>query len=236
MRATLKETVLFEPVKHWLEERDFVVYSEVQLDRRADVVGRCGKFIAVVELKRSLSLDLIEQCVDWRRFAHYVYAAVPAPKRHVNGYARDLLRREGIGLLTIEPARPVPFVPQNQQPQFWVSCELTPRLNRQAYTDFLLRHLHEEHRTGPPGGHRGGGYVTPYRLTMGRIRDVLQSERERRNSDGWLSVRQICERVETHYANPRASVARALLDFEHDWCESKREGDKLYFRLRERSV
>ncbi|MCL6599808.1 MAG: hypothetical protein K6T81_13895 [Alicyclobacillus macrosporangiidus] len=57
----MKETDLFEPVKKWLEERDFIVYSEVQFDRRADVVGRLGNILVVVELKTSLSLDLIEQ-------------------------------------------------------------------------------------------------------------------------------------------------------------------------------
>lgn len=67
---------------------------------------------------------------------------------------------------------------------------------------------------------------------MDRIRNVLEWERDRRDSDGWMTVRDICARVETHYANPRASVAKALLNFEHEWCESKYDNGKLYFRLR----
>ncbi|WP_074955504.1 hypothetical protein [Alicyclobacillus macrosporangiidus] len=232
MLAVIKETELFEPVKHWLEERDFTVYSEVQFDRRADVVGRLGNLLVVVELKTSLSLDLIQQCVDWRRYTHYVYAAVPRPKRHLNSYARDLLRREGIGLLTVEHHK----ADWLHQEDWWnVQIHVHAQLNRHAATHYLLKHLYEEQRYGPPGGHRGGGYVTSYRITMERIRNVLRWERNRRDSDGWLSVREICERVETHYANPRVSVARALLNFEHHWCESKREGGKLYFRLREGS-
>lgn len=118
------------------------------------------------------------------------------------------------------------------QDWWYVQIQLLARLNRHAATDYLRKHLHEEQRYGPPGGHRGGGYVTSYKLTMDRIRNVLEWERDRRDSDGWMTVRDICARVETHYANPRASVAKALLNFEHEWCESKYDNGKLYFRLR----
>lgn len=75
----MKETDLFQPVREWLEERGFEVYSEVQPGYggpRADIVGSCKPIVAVVELKTHLSLALMDQAVSWLGRAHYVYVVV----------------------------------------------------------------------------------------------------------------------------------------------------------------
>ena len=99
----IKESDLFPAVKEWLEERGYEVYSEVECGtRRADVVGKCGNLITVVEMKTTLSLDLIEQAFRWKRLANYVYVAIPKPQKGVHWFAARMLRREGIGILFID--------------------------------------------------------------------------------------------------------------------------------------
>lgn len=59
----MKESDLYEPIKQWLESKGYKVYSEVTpygSAARADVVGVCDKDTVVVELKLSLSLELLD--------------------------------------------------------------------------------------------------------------------------------------------------------------------------------
>lgn len=57
----IKESELFEPVKEWLEEKGYEVFSEVSPrysgGKRADIIGRNSRAIAIVELKTTLSLE-----------------------------------------------------------------------------------------------------------------------------------------------------------------------------------
>lgn len=85
------------------------------------------------------------------------------------------------------------------------------------------------------GGSTCGGFYTPYRHTMQLVRELLE-RRRRHNSriidgnDGWMTVSEILEECETHYATPKSSLSSALRSFEHDWCEWKKEDGKLWFR------
>lgn len=40
MTVRLKESDLFPPIKEWLQERGWEVYSEVSVEKRADIVRR----------------------------------------------------------------------------------------------------------------------------------------------------------------------------------------------------
>lgn len=221
---TLRETDLFPPVKALFESEGYTVYSEVEAwEGRADVVAVNGPLLVVVELKTTLSLDLLEQAHRWRSHAHYVYVAVPRAKRR-NRFAEYILCQEGIGLIEVDFGKhwhydkpivyPVPF--------------LRPRMNRRP-TEYLRRALRDEQRYGPPGGSAGGGYVTDYRLTMKRVRTFLMG---RTLNAGWTTVDEILEHVHTHYLTPKQSLARALLTIETEWCEAKKENGKLMFRYR----
>lgn len=93
---------------------------------------------------------------------------------------------------------------------------------------YLKDALTEHHLTsGLKGGHSGGGYITPYRITMDNVQQYLK------RAGDWRSIKDILDHCETHYASPRTSLAKALQDFEDDWCEVKKAGGKLYFRYRE---
>ena len=217
----IKESDLFPAVKEWLEERGYEVYSEVKCkgnSGRADVVGKSGNLITVVEMKISVSLALIEQAFRWKRLANYVYVAIPKPQKGVHWFAARMLRREGIGILFIDC--------KSREPWAYANCE--PKLNRKIES-YLREALREEHKNGPPGGHAGGGYVTEYKLTIKRVKEFLQW---RTRNGEWLTITEVLEDCWTHYHTPKQSLSNALLKIESDWCEAKKINGRWHFRFK----
>lgn len=212
-----------------MEERDYDVYAEVEskyAGGRADVVGVSGPAVAVVEMKLTLSLDLIAQAVRWLPYANYVYIAVPRSKhRKMSGYASMFLQREGIGLLEVAEHGRTHVEVYNP-----VRAKFQRRIN-----DHIRESLVPQHKQ-LPGGHSGGGYVTPYKLTMDRVREYMDRHKRmcniRTDLSEWVSIRDILDHCETHYATPKPSLASALVKYEHDWCETKIESGKKYFRCK----
>lgn len=95
--------------------------------------------------------------------------------------------------------------------------------------DYVLPH----HRL-TTGGVKSGEGVTEYSITIDNIKDCL---RFRRSNEGWMTVDEILEQVQTHYSNPKPSVMATLqAHWNKDWCETKVEGRKRYFRLKRKSV
>jgi hypothetical protein len=214
----MKETDLYEPVKIWLEHKGYKVYPEVcHRTTRADVVGIKDDCTVIVELKTSLSLELISQGVDWIQMgaANEVYVAVPEPQKSILRYTQGLLRREGLGLLLVNP---------NSYRQVKCSVGILPRkLDISRSIAKSITPFHDE--VDIQGGHSGGGYMTGYRATMMGIYRYLS------DSPGWHPLDGIMNACPTHYTgNARASTAKALKEFESKWCESKVISRKLHFR------
>lgn len=221
----MKETDLFEPVKKWLEDGGYEVYSEVLMNRsdyRADIVALCKPVVTVVEMKTSLTLELLGQAVRWKGFANYIYIAIPKRRRyHIPRYVETLLLREGIGLLEVAER----YGEVVCKPHYHVQPKFHRRISNR-----LRDSITEYHKDfSPPGGHQGGGYITPYRVTMIRVQEYLK---RRYLNDGWATVKEILENVSTHYSSPKSSLAKALVTLEQDWCETKKENGKLYFRYK----
>ncbi|MCW3793867.1 hypothetical protein OM416_19935 [Paenibacillus sp. LS1] len=239
----MKETELFAPVKAWLEYGGSIVFSEIQPHkgtlRRADVLGLHGDIVTVVELKKSLNLDVMGQCVEWEPHAHLIYAAVPEPiqhkrmklshGKHIHKFAERIMRQYGIGLLYVGEMGQVEIV-------------LRPRLNRRI-TSLLPESINEYHESlSPEGGTSGGGYITTYRTTMLRLREFLLRMHDRYDSvrlkyskeiqDGWTPMNVILDQCTTHYSSPKSSLGTALLKFEKDWCESTIINRRRYYRVR----
>lgn len=94
-----READLYPPVKAYLQRQGYEVKGEVGA---ADVVGRRGDDIVVVELKRSFSLALFHQGVDRLALTDAVYLAVPAGGKAKALKANvKLARRAGLGVLTV---------------------------------------------------------------------------------------------------------------------------------------
>lgn len=250
----MKESDLFLPVKTWLESHDYTVYSEVtpqRMSTRADVVGITPLLTTVVELKQSLSLDLIEQAIDWIPHANYIWVAVPKRKGEIKHLVKKLLTENGIGLIEVDMNpfnSEMPLVKERPTIQAKVHRRISGHI-KAALTDYHLQY-------SPDGGHAGGGYITPYRITMIKVKELLESvsgdERRWRgflsswfiddndkhvglnevSKDGWLDIKTILQYCQTHYTSPKQSLAAALQSFEADWCEVKKEGGKLWYRLK----
>jgi hypothetical protein len=108
--APVPATALYGPVKRFLEGRGYLAKGEVcgcdVVAVRPDGPG-ATEAVAVVELKRGLTLDLVLQGVDRLALADEVWLAVAATAR---GRVRDrravrLCRLLGMGLLAVDVGR-----------------------------------------------------------------------------------------------------------------------------------
>lgn len=161
----LRETDLYAPLQGFLVARGYSVRSEV---KGCDVTAVKGEELVVVELKRSLNLDVLAQAAERQRVADSVYVAVPRPRAGVDPGVLHLLRRLELGLLLIAVDSPRPAVEIALQP--------TP-FQRRRQKD-RRRHLLEEHvrRSGDynQGGSVGRKLMTAYREEALHIAAALE--------------------------------------------------------------
>lgn len=234
--TTLKEADLYEPIKDFFQDQGYNVYGEVSLPYgggRVDVIARSGAAAIAIELKTKLSVDLIEQAIDRQNYFPYVYIAFYERKQQPLKWLQDFLQQRGIGILEVTTYGTV-FVRKKARFQ-------KPRSRYRLEWDSILK---PEHQTWLPGGSAGGGYVTEYKLTMKGVRDYLHTAKRIDdahtrngpaliNTQGWRTIREILDHCETHYMSPKNSLGKALLEFERDWLEVKKENGRLYFRHKE---
>ena len=94
-----READLYPAIKAHLKRQGFDVKGEVGA---ADVVGRRGDDLVVVELKLGFSLALFHQGVDRLAMTENVYLAVPAGGKAKALKANvKLARRAGLGVMTV---------------------------------------------------------------------------------------------------------------------------------------
>ena len=100
----MKESDLYRPLKLFLESQGYQVKGEVQ---DCDVVAVRGEEPpVVVELKRSLNLDLVLQGVERLALTSSVYIGVPnrcAVLKKKRKHLIKLLKMLGLGLVMIDP-------------------------------------------------------------------------------------------------------------------------------------
>jgi len=153
----LRETDLYPPIKHLLEEQGYEVKSEIGA---ADVVAvRDGDDPVVVELKTGFSLSLFHQAIDRQRVTDAVYITVPHGTGQTFQQALHnnlgLCRRLGLGLITVRAGDG--FVQ--------IHCDPAPYRPRQSKTrrGRLLQEF--ARRVGDPnsGGSTRRGLITAYR-------------------------------------------------------------------------
>ncbi|HEV8034450.1 DUF2161 domain-containing phosphodiesterase [Yoonia sp.] len=94
-----READLYPPIKAYLQRQGYEVKGEVG---PADVVGRRGDALVVVELKMGFSLALFHQGIERLLTTDHVYLAVPAGGKDKALKANvKLARRAGLGVLTV---------------------------------------------------------------------------------------------------------------------------------------
>jgi hypothetical protein len=95
------ESDLFPPIKQYLINKGYKVGSEIE---HCDIVATKDDFIIIIELKRSLSVELLVQAVKRQKLTEYVYIAVP--KKNI-AYRKwndilHLIKRLELGLIIVD--------------------------------------------------------------------------------------------------------------------------------------
>jgi hypothetical protein len=183
----------------WLEAMGADVYQEVELYRqgpRADIVARVLSELWIVETKTSMSLALIEQAMERRRFAHRVYIAAPSQRSRAGA---GLCAELGIGVISVvvgdATARDYysePNVTMRTQSRRWNSRPLA-----------LSKKLEPEHKTHARAGSTTGGHWSPFRRTIERLAVEVAAH-------PGIALKDAVSGIEHHYrsnAGARTSLA-----------------------------
>lgn len=209
----MKESDLFLPIKQYLmlsrgcEE----VYGEV-ID--IDVLALRGEDDISVELKTSLNWRVIEQAIDRSRGCQYVYVGVPKTKQRISYVAIETLERYGLGLLTVDEQG---MVQEVIRPSRQVN-----KSRRYRFRDYI-----QEHHTKTIGGVKTGEGPTAYSESIDKIKEFMKGK-------GWVTAQDIAKSVKTHYSSdPVANIRDTLRAYwNKEWCESKKDGNRVYFRYK----
>lgn len=228
----MRESDLFEPVATLLRSWGLEVHGEV-LDY--DVVGIGKTFNVIVELKTSLSLQLLDQALERVAKADYVFVAVPKKKKWHSRSALTLLKEIGVGLIEVD--LPLFEIFQNEQRDSSgiqgvrvIQWGKRFRIKKRGSDESIRRYANQT-TLNQSGGLTTSEMLSPYKITMRVIQDYM---RKYTFDEGWLDVDTLLENVQTHYSNPKPSVMATLqAHWNEDWVETKKEGRKRYFRSKE---
>lgn len=214
----MKESDMFEPVKAMLIRKGFnTVVAEVW---NADVVAfnDAGEEV-IVEMKKTLNFKVLEQIFAHRGNAKYMYIAIPLGKHRFNPnhrFAYFILQEYGIGLI---------YVPDGEKSRGHAYVEID---SAEHHVEHSIRKAVQPHHYLAVGGVKSGETVTAYSMTRDKVKKYMQ-ERE-----DWVTVDEILKYVETHWANPKASLAADLrATYNRNWCEWKPFGRGTVYRFKE---
>lgn len=206
-------------VVQWLEYQRYTVYQEVlHKGAVADIVADVNGYGWVIEVKKSLSIRLLEQARAWQRDgARRVSIAVPECHQAVAGrcFAEEICRLFGIGVITVYRS--------------FADESIRPRFNRaKGVSSDILDFCHEGHRGAARAGSAGGGHWTPYSQTIKEVVRFLTGK-------SWTPIKQIIDGVQHHYrsnATAMSCLRKWLQAVERDRFESRILGRRIEFRLR----
>lgn len=145
------------------------LYFEVHLPGgRADIVHKEHNIISIYETKLQLNISLLEQCINRKPYANFVYAVVPQAK---HGFLRTLFSDYGIGVIELR---------QERLSYEWRDYkELT--LLKEVTHPFYNRSpekitLYEENKKEIAGSQSSG--VTPFSIMVKQIKSHLEHRGE----------------------------------------------------------
>ena len=191
----LSEIELAKPVVLYLKEHGWDVYQEVLIyGKVADIVATFGKLTWIIECKTSLSLKLLEQIYGWRGKANFLSIAIPSNSNPGEGFVKELLIRNKIGMLTINKYAEEVFE------------YIHPQLNRKTIN--IQKFIKPEHKIWAEAGSQHG-YYTPFQRTKQNI------EYEIKNYPNGILFKYFIKLTEHHYASE--ATARSCL---RQWIES----------------
>ncbi len=215
----MKEANMFAHVKHILlnDVQCDNVYAEVGT---FDVVAVKSNVAIIVEMKKQLNFKVIEQAIQAKYCADYIFIAVPKPKHPHSKVALNLLKQEGIGLIyTTDETYKYDSSKNGSAIKFWGS-----RVRKKSYD--IRKHINPDFHSRTIGGVKSGDGPTEYSEMIQEIKIFLRRKE-------WVTVDEILETIQTYYSNPKPSLIRTLKkEWNNDWLEWKVENRKTFFRLR----
>jgi len=195
------EAALGVELVKYLEAQGWEVYQEVSLrygGNRADIVATQNNLLWIIELKTSMGIKLIEQCYNWKRYAHYVSAAIPTRhKRNALTFVTKVFKDYHIGLITIDDPEDYRYANMSNIKE-WIPA----KLNRKAYTERVTKLLTEEQKTWAKAGNADGNFYTPFQGTSRIVQDMV------RKNPG-INLKKLVETITHHYASD--TTARACI-------------------------
>lgn len=193
----VKESDLFEPLKEFLHQKMGCqqVYAEVS---DIDVVGKHGNVYVGVEMKTALNFKVIDQAISRKGLVDYVFILVPEPKNHHRQFILDWIKGLGIGLMYYTANRKTLAEINGVRIVHW------GKRQRQSKYYHIADHINDEIHLVNIGGSKGGETITEYKLTIEKIKECLYFHRT------GLSIDELLDKVQTHYANPKPSTMATL--------------------------
>lgn len=213
------EAELAETLVAWLNTEGWEVYKEVnphRLNEVIDIVAIKDGKIWVIETKLQYGTKVLEQAFKWKKYADLV--SIGVQRSYNKNIVLDFfLRQNGIGRFWVDPSL--------MTSHGYVHMDLPPKLNENIKKEYIIESLHEKQKISIAGSF-GGGYVTPYKLTIDQVREILK--------DGPKTIHQIVDGIKHHYKNRNSAIqtlAKRLLDVEDDF-EMYLDGTKKVFKLK----
>jgi hypothetical protein len=209
----MKEIELYPAIHELFDTPSTEIFTEVPaFRRRPDIVLRQGNIITTIEMKTSLSIQLIEQAIYWIGKAHIVYIAVPARKRgEINVSTQKHLMDKGIGIILVNPDKNTA----------WIHTKAKPSTTRYDWSSKLL----DIYKGSDYAGGSAGAYMTPYKHMMNLVKKYIFNNPKVSADDIIKNVKEVGE----HYRHPHSSLTKALTEYEH-WCFIVRPGVRnLYY-------
>jgi hypothetical protein len=217
----MEEKEIAVPIIAWLEEQHWDVYQEVNFNRstRADIVAVRDNKLWIIETKTSFTLSVLEQAHRWP--SDFRSIGVPRAKREDRNFAYSIASYLKLGVIEVSGN----YVDEVQNAPFM-------RINHGFAKQMMLR-LYPEHKTSLMAGSKGGGYFTPYKQTMDRVRRFI-------NQHPGCTIKEIYEDIgRGHYSSgssAKSCIRIALASWEKDWCESRLIGREFHYFIKEANL
>lgn len=203
MARVLREVELSEPVRKWLEGRGYTAYAEVPfLYYTPDWVGMKGEQAVIVEMKVSLTKQVIRAAAVQQIYADLTYAAVKT-----NPMVKGLqsCKKHGVGVLTLRDGEMVEIL---QAQRF-----------KGGPSGSWRKKLMERIGGLEPGGVAG----KPTLAGEGPAIDCHARVQEYKAAHPKATWKEIFENVPNHYASPKSLAgSMAKVEFRRWWWEERK--------------
>ena len=191
----MKESCIAKAVIASIEPDGWEVWQEVVLPngKRADIVAKNGSVVWIIETKVCLSLDLVEQALNRKWYAHLTSIAYPLGKKRFP-HIENIIQSQGVGIYQLN------YVQRTNMYENLHFPNHKPKFNRKAIVGWT-KILNDSNKALVEAGTNQGGYWTPFRQTC------LEAVKFVETNPG-CCMKDLIEAIKHHYASN--STARTV--------------------------